>query len=106
MIIVEGSRRAGINRMYIVASAAAIWSSADIAYIAIYRDMSKISRYSIAIYLSIFIEQLLINNHTIFMQVEAALLWWRHKNKHIKCYLAREGGKETLDQLVYIYRYT
>ena len=57
-------------------SAAAIWSSADIAYIAIYRDMSKISRYSIAIYLSIFIEQLLINNHTIFMQVEAALLWW------------------------------
>ena len=56
----------------------------------IYRDMSKISRYSIAI-LSIFIEQLFINNHTIFMQVEAALLWWRHKNKHIKCYMAREG---------------
>ena len=26
------------------------------------------------------------------MQVEAALLWWRHKNKHIKCYRAREGG--------------
>ena len=54
--------------------------------------MSKISRYSIAIFLSIFIEQLLINNHTIFMQVEAALLWWRHKNKYIKCYRAREGG--------------
>ena len=30
-------------------SAAAIWSLADIAYIAIYRDMSKISRYNIAI---------------------------------------------------------
>ena len=26
------------------------------------------------------------------MQVEAALLWRRHKNKHIKCYRAREGG--------------
>ena len=66
-------------------SAAAIWSLADIAYIAIYRDMSKISRYCIAIFLSIFIEQLFINNHTIFVQVEAALLWWRHKNKHITC---------------------
>ena len=55
-------------------SAAAIWSLADIAYIAIYRDMSKISRYCIAIFLSIFIEQLFIYNHTIFMQVEAALL--------------------------------
>ena len=51
----------------------------------------------VAIFLSIFIEQLLINNHTIFMQVEAAyaLLWWRrrHKNKHIKCYMAREGER-------------
>ena len=65
-------------------SAATIWSLADIAYIAIHRDMSKISRYCIAIFLSIFIEQLFINNHSIFMQVEAALLWWRHKNKHIK----------------------
>ena len=37
-------------------------------------------------------EQLFINNHTIFMQVEVALLGWRHKNKHIKCYRAREGG--------------
>ena len=36
--------------------------------------MSKISRYCIAIFLSIFIEQLFLNNHTIFMQVEAALL--------------------------------
>ena len=54
--------------------------------------MSKISRYCTAIFLSIFIEQLLINNHTIFMQVEVALLGWRHKNKHIKCYRAREGG--------------
>ena len=26
------------------------------------------------------------------MQVEAELLGWRHKNKHIKCYRAREGG--------------
>ena len=26
------------------------------------------------------------------MQVEAALLWWRHKNKHMKCHRAREGG--------------
>ena len=25
------------------------------------------------------------------MQVEVALLGWRHKNKHIKCYRAREG---------------
>ena len=40
----------------------------------------------------LFIEQLLINDHTIFMQVEVALLGWRHKNKHIKCYRAREGG--------------
>ena len=55
--------------------------------------MSKISRYSIAIFLSIFIEQLFINNHSIFMQVEAALLWWRHKKKYIKCYMAREGGR-------------
>ena len=31
-------------------SAAAIWSLADIAYIAIYRDMNKISRYCIAIF--------------------------------------------------------
>ena len=54
--------------------------------------MSKISRYSIAISLSIFIEQLFINNLTIFMQVEAAMLWWRHKNIHLKCYMAREGG--------------
>ena len=53
--------------------------------------MSKISRYCIAIFLNIFIEQLFINNHTIFMQVEAQLLWWRFKNKHIKCYRAREG---------------
>ena len=53
--------------------------------------MSKISRYSIAIFLSIFIEQLFINNHTIFMQVEAALWWWRHKNKHTECFRAREG---------------
>ena len=36
------------------------------------------------------------------MQVEAALLWWRHKNKHITCYLAREeggrggGGRDTV----------
>ena len=73
-------------------SAAAIWSLADIAYIAIYRDMSKISRYNIAIFLSIFIEQLLTINHTIFMRVEAVLLWWRHENKRIKCYMAREGG--------------
>ena len=51
----------------------------------LYRDMSKI-------FLSIFIEQLFINNPTIFMQVEVALLGWRHKNKHIKCYRAREGG--------------
>ena len=80
----------GLRLLVLACSAAAIWSLADIAYIAIYRDMSKISRYSIAI-LSIFIEQLFINNHTIFMQVEAALLWWRHKNKHIKCYMAREG---------------
>ena len=54
--------------------------------------MSKISRYNIAIFLSILIEQLLIINHTIFMQVEAALLGWRHKNKRIKCYMAREWG--------------
>ena len=26
------------------------------------------------------------------MQVEVALLGWRHKKKHIKCYRAREGG--------------
>ena len=26
------------------------------------------------------------------MQVEVALLGWRHKNKRIKCYRAREGG--------------
>ena len=26
------------------------------------------------------------------MQVEVALLGWRHKNKHIKCYRARKGG--------------
>ena len=26
------------------------------------------------------------------MQVEVALLGWRQKNKHIKCYRAREGG--------------
>ena len=26
------------------------------------------------------------------MQVEVALLEWRHKNKRIKCYRAREGG--------------
>ena len=26
------------------------------------------------------------------MQVGVALLGWRHKNKHIKCYRAREGG--------------
>ena len=26
------------------------------------------------------------------MQVEAALLWWRHKNKHVKCCRARVGG--------------
>ena len=78
--------------------------------------MSKISRYCIAIFLSIFIEQLFINNHTICMQAEAALLWWRHKNKHIKCYRAREGeagpgvggegggGRDTVHW--YIYRYT
>ena len=67
-------------------SAAAIWSLAEIAYIAIYPDMSKISRYCIAILFKY------INNHTIFMQVEVALLGWRYKNKHIKCYRAREGG--------------
>ena len=55
-------------------SAAAIWYLADIAYIAIYRDI--VSRY----FLTIFIEQLFINNHTTFMQVEVALLGWRHKN--------------------------
>ena len=34
------------NVMYLLYSrAAAIWSSADIVHIAIYRDMSKISRY-------------------------------------------------------------
>ena len=54
--------------------------------------MSKISRYCIAIFLSIIIEQLFINKYTIFMQVEAALLWWLHKNKHIKGYRAREEG--------------
>ena len=47
---------------------------------------------AILYFLSIFIEQLFINNHTIFMQVEVALLGWRHKNKHIKCYRVREGG--------------
>ena len=26
------------------------------------------------------------------MQVEVALLGWRHKNKHIKCYTAGAGG--------------
>ena len=45
--------------------------------------MSIISRYCIAIFLSIFIKQLFINNHTIFMQDEAALLWWLYKNNHI-----------------------
>ena len=44
-------------RSRVTSSAAAIWALADIAYIAIYRDMSKISRYSIAIFLSIIIEQ-------------------------------------------------
>ena len=83
----------------------------------LYRDMSKISRYSIAIFFSILIEQLFINNHTIFMQVEAAMLWWRHKNKHIKCRLYGAGGgrpspggwggrKETLCTNWYTYRYT
>ena len=43
----------------ILTSAAAIWSLADIACIAIYRDMSKISRYNIAIFFKYFIEQLL-----------------------------------------------
>ena len=42
--------------------------------------------------LSIFIEQLLIINHTIFMQVEAALLWWRHKNNRINA-IWRGRGK-------------
>ena len=76
-------------------SAAAIWSLADIAYIAIYRDMSKISRYCMAIFFKYIHRS---NNHTIFMQVEVAMLEWRHKNKHIKCYRAREGGggEETL----------
>ena len=46
------------------------------------------------------------------MQVEVALLGWRHKNKHIKCYRAREGkgrpggGEETLYMVhipVYMY---
>ena len=57
--------------------------------------ISPISRY-IAIcdivsryFLSIFIEQLFINNHTIFMQVEVALLGWRHKHKML--YGAGEG---------------
>ena len=47
------------------------------------------------------------------MQVDVALLGWRHTNKHIKCYRAREGegrpgggggggGEETL----YIGTYT
>ena len=81
----------------------------------LYRDMSKTSRYSIAIFLSIFIEQLFINNHTIFIQIEAAMLLWRHKKKHKMLYgtgegrPARGGGggrKETLYQLVYIYLYT
>ena len=45
--------------------------------------MSKTSRYCIAIFLSIFIEQLFINNHTIFMKVESALLWWRHKKNAV-----------------------
>ena len=45
-----------VNRLYsyditmVLCSAAAIWSLADIAYITIYRDMSKISRYCIAIF--------------------------------------------------------
>ena len=38
------------NFLRLVGSAAAIWPLADIAYIAIYRDMSKISRYGIAIF--------------------------------------------------------
>ena len=53
--------------------------------------MSKISRYKIAMFLSIFIEQLLKINHTIFMQVEAALLWWRHKNKRINAIWRGKG---------------
>ena len=75
-------------------SAAAIWSLADIAYIAIYRDMNKISRYSIAIFLSIFIEQLFINNHTIFMQIVAALLWWRHKDKKAQYHMQEKILRE------------
>ena len=60
-------------------SAAAIWSFADIVYIAIYRDVSKISRYCIAIFLkSISNEQLFV----VFTQF-TALLWWRPKNQHI-----------------------
>ena len=46
---------------------------------------------------SIFIKQLFINNHTIFMQDEAALLWWLYKNYHINAIRrgrgpARGGG--------------
>ena len=46
------------------------------------------------IFLSIFIEQLCINNHTIFMQVEVALLGvaTQEQTHKIKCYRAREGG--------------
>ena len=58
------------------------------------------------------------------MQVEAALLWWRHKIKHIKCYRAREGevspgggggggegrggggGRDTVPIGIHISRYT
>ena len=69
----------------------------------LYRDMSKILYRDI--FLSIFIEQLFINNHTIFMQVEVALLGWRHKNKHIKCYSAREGGGGGGNETLYIGTY-
>ena len=55
--------------------------------------MSKISRYCIAIFLTIFIEQLFINNHTIFNLVETAALRWRHKNKRKKCWARDRGGR-------------
>ena len=75
-----------------MASAAAIWSLADIAYIAIYCDMNKISRYSIAIFLSIFIEQLFINNRTIFMQVEACVVMVATQEQTHKMLYGTGGG--------------
>ena len=39
------------------------------------------------------------------MQVEVALLGWRHKNKHIKCYKAREGGEGGERHYIYVHEY-